>query len=91
VELLKFRSFKNFTNELLKFRSWKEVQRMTIGEKVKEYVQERGIKQRFLAEKVGVDDSKISKFLNGTQDIGVLEYFKLCEALDVPMEKFIKE
>lgn len=64
---------------------------MTIGERVKEYIQERGIKQRFLAENAEVDDSKISRFLNGTQDIGVLEYYKVCEALGVPMETFIKE
>ena len=64
---------------------------MTVGERIKEYIQERGIKQRFLSEKAGVDDSKMSKILNGTLDIGLVEYYRLCQALDVPMETFVKE
>ena len=64
---------------------------MTVGERIKAYTQERGIKQRFLAEKADVDDSKMSKILNGTQEIGLFEYFNICQALDVPMETFMTE
>lgn len=64
---------------------------MTVGERIKEYIQERGIMQRFLAEKAGIDDSKMSKILNGARDIGLIEYYKVCQALGVPMETFVKE
>ena len=61
---------------------------MTIGERIKDYASERGIKQAFLAEKIGCDNSKMSKILNGTQEIGADELFLISKALGVPMETF---
>lgn len=62
-----------------------------IGVNIKKYAQEHGIMNRFLAEKAGVPDAKMSLILNGKQEIGVLEFFKICEALNVPAENFVKE
>lgn len=64
---------------------------MTIGERIKDYTAARGIKQAFLAEKAGCDNSKMSKILNGNQEIGAVELFLICKALDVPMETFCED
>ena len=64
---------------------------MTIGERIKEYADSKGIKNRFLAEKAGVSDSKMSRILNGESNITVIEYFYICKALGVPMEHFLEE
>lgn len=62
-----------------------------IGVNIKKYAQEHGIMNRFLAEKAEVPNGKMSLILNGKQEIGVLEFFKICEALNVPAETFVKE
>lgn len=63
---------------------------MTIGEKIKAYADSNGIKNRFLAEKAGVTDSRMSRILKGQLDINVLEYYYICKALDVPMDYFME-
>ena len=64
---------------------------MTVGERVKVYALEHGVMFKFLAEKSGTTSSKMSLFLNGKRDIGIIEYYNICKALDVPMDTFIKE
>ncbi len=64
---------------------------MTIGERIKEYADSRGIKNRFLAEKAGVTDSKMSRILNGESNPTVIEYFYICKALELPMEFFVED
>lgn len=64
---------------------------MTVGEKVGNYAREHGVMNKFLAEKAEVSDAKISLILNGKQEIGVIEYYKICQALSVPMETFLED
>ena len=64
---------------------------MKVGERIGVYVREHGIMNKFLAEKAEVTDQKMSLILNGKQEIGVIEYYKVCNALNVPMEQFIEE
>jgi plasmid maintenance system antidote protein VapI len=64
---------------------------MKVGEKLGVYVREHGIMNKFLAEKVGVTDSKMSFILNGRQEITPIELYRACKALDVPMEQFCEE
>ena len=64
---------------------------MTIGEKIKAYANSKGIKNTYLAEKAGVTDSKMSRILNGEREINVIEYYCICQALDVSMEYFVEQ
>ena len=64
---------------------------MTIGERIKDYADSKGIKNKFLAENAGVSDSKMSKILQGKMNVSVIEYYAICKALDVPMEYFMEE
>lgn len=62
-----------------------------LGLKIKQYIVERGIKQTFLAEAVGVPDSAMSDMLSGQRKIDAVEYYKICKALRVELEYFFKE
>lgn len=62
-----------------------------IGKKIKAYIDERGIKQSFVAEKTGIESSVLSKMLNGNYVITAVNYYCICKALDVPMSKFFEE
>ena len=64
---------------------------MKVGERIGVYVREHGIMNKFLAEKAEVTDQKMSLILKGKQEVGVIEYYKICKALNVPMEQFIEE
>ena len=59
-----------------------------IGAKIKSYLQERGIKQTFLAEKTGMTNSIISDICNNDRKVECVEYFKICKALNLPLEYF---
>lgn len=59
-----------------------------IGLKVKEYLDENGIKYSFLSEKVGIPMNVLSPLLNGKRKMSVEEYFTICEALNLPVDTF---
>lgn len=61
-----------------------------LGEKIKNYLVEHGIKQRFLAEKLELPDSVISDMLNGFRKIDAVEYYQICKALRVSLEYFFE-
>ena len=60
-----------------------------LGQKIKDYLTEKGIKQSFLAEKTGMTADAISSICNGSRNVGAIEYFKICKALGVPLETFV--
>lgn len=62
-----------------------------VGKNIKAYIDERGIKQSFIAEKTGISNSVLSKMLSGDYTITATNYYNICKALDVPMEKFFEE
>lgn len=62
-----------------------------IGANIKKYLDENGIKQGFLAEKVGMTPSKMSDICNKGRTIDCITYYKICRALNVPLEQFISE
>lgn len=64
---------------------------MSIGASIKEYIDEKGIKQAFLVEKAGISQYKVSNILNEKREIKVTEYYLICKALEVPFDKFIKQ
>lgn len=59
-----------------------------IGIKVKEYLDENGIKYSFLSEKIGMPMNMLSPLLNGKRKMSAEEYFSICSALNVPVSKF---
>ncbi len=64
---------------------------MSVGERIGLYLSQNGIKQSFLAEKTGIPDSIISTIVNKGRKIEVMEYYKICKALNVEMATFIDE
>lgn len=62
-----------------------------VGARIKEYLNQNGIKQSYLAEKVGLSNSQISDICNHDRKIDCLEYYKICQALNVPFETFIPD
>lgn len=62
-----------------------------VGARIKEYLNENGIKQAFLAEKTGLTSSVISDICIHDRKIDVLEYHKICKALNLPLDYFLKE
>lgn len=68
----------------------KEVMKL-IGIKVKEYLDENGIKYSYLSEKIGMPMNTLSLLLNGKRKMSVEEYFTICEALELPVNTFEPE
>ena len=62
-----------------------------MGEKIKAYLDSHGIKQTFLAEQTGFSDSIISDICLGNRKIEVKEYYRICKALNVPLDYFFDE
>ena len=62
-----------------------------LHKKIKKFMEERGIKQSFLKEYLGVTASTVNALLNGNRGISAEEYFKICDALKVPLDYFRAE
>lgn len=62
-----------------------------IGEKIKQYLTDHGIMQKFLIEKTGIRKMRISDICAGKCRIEVTEYYKICKALNVPLETFLDD
>lgn len=67
-----------------------EVTEKTVGARIKAYIAEKGVKQSFIAEAVGITDSTMSNICNGNIGIDVIRYAKICLALGVPFETFLE-
>lgn len=62
-----------------------------LGYVIKEYIKNNGIKQNFLAEKMGVSEQAFTEILNCKRKIIADEYYYLCKALGVPMNYFYEK
>ena len=62
---------------------------MSVQLKVAEYLHEKGIKNSFVSEKTGIEQSKLSRILNGNQELKADEFKLICKALDVSPNVFI--
>ena len=62
-----------------------------IGALIKEYLNEHGIKQSFLEQKTGISAQAISDICNKDRKVDVLENFKICKALELPADYFVKQ
>lgn len=64
---------------------------METGKRIGKYLQEKGIKQAFLVNSTGMTASAISDICTGSRkSIDVVEYWKICKALAVPLETFLQ-
>lgn len=61
-----------------------------IGSNIKAYLKENGIKQGFIAEKVGITDCTMSDICNKDRPIDCVIYYKICKVLNLPYEFFIE-
>ena len=72
-------------------RTNKETQNEKLLKLLKRIRQERGIRQTELADRLGVPQSFVSKYESGDRRLDILELRKVCEAIGVPFEEFIRE
>ena len=62
-----------------------------VGQRIKAYLTENGIKQSFVSEKTNIPTPVLSAKLAGTRKIEVMEYYRICRALNVDMLTFIEQ
>lgn len=62
-----------------------------VGTLIKNYLSENGIKQTFLAQKTGLTDAVVSDICIHDRKIDCIEYYKICNALNVPFDYFLKD
>ena len=60
-----------------------------IGDEIKNYLSEKGIKQAFLVEKTKLSPSQVSDICNNDRKLDCVEYYKICKALDLPLNYFL--
>lgn len=57
-------------------------------EKIKDKIDEMGLKRKFISAQIGVTESKLSLLLSGKRKIEASEYANICKVLNVPMSEF---
>ena len=55
---------------------------------LKQYLDDKGLKQKFIAEKTGISETALSAILAGKRKCSLDEYIKLCQFLAVPFMSF---
>ena len=64
---------------------------MEVRAKIKQYIEQRGIKQTFVAKKAGLDINILNNILNGYTKLSVERLQLISKALGVEPEFFLKE
>lgn len=62
-----------------------------VYEKMRSYLQSMGVSVSDLAAQSGLTVSVLNDILNGKSEIGLIEYYRICSALNVPYEYFVSE
>lgn len=60
-----------------------------ISEHIAEYFATRGIKQKTVAEAIGLSAAAMSEMLAGRRKLSADEYVAICDFLEVPYSRFI--
>jgi transcriptional regulator with XRE-family HTH domain len=60
-----------------------------VSEKLREMITERGVKQKWLAEKIGVSEATLSAMLNGKQSIDVDVFFGIATAMRMTPDEIV--
>lgn len=61
---------------------------MTVNIKIKRYLEDNGIKQTFLQKHLNMGLSTLNALLNDNRRVTADEYFKICNALNLPLDYF---
>lgn len=59
-----------------------------IGQNIRSYLINNGITQTFISKRTNISMNILNPSLNGKRHIYAEEYFKICEALNVPLDTF---
>ena len=62
---------------------------MGVGQKIKDYLEKNGIKQKYLAEMSHISEPKLNLTLNGKRRMKFEEYEVICWVLKVGVEQFL--
>lgn len=62
-----------------------------LGRSIRAFMRENGINQTFVAERLGVTESTLSRILSGNRKLTAIEYFNLCDAVRVDLSYFWEE
>ena len=62
-----------------------------VGKRIGEYLINNGIKQSFVAEKAGITAQQMSDICTKGRTIDCIVYYRICKALNVPLEMFLEE
>ena len=62
-----------------------------LGEYLKKYMKDNGIKQVFVSEKTGISPQKLGVILKDKQKITAQEYFKICAVIGIDPLKPVME
>lgn len=57
---------------------------------IKQYLREKGFKQKVIAERAGITEAKLSLILQEKRKLEAGEYAGLCNALNLPLDTFVK-
>lgn len=58
------------------------------AEKIKSYLLDNGISQKFLSNKTKIATTTLNAILNGKRKLLASEYFLICNALELPLDYF---
>lgn len=64
---------------------------MRLSQNINTYLNEQGIKKKYVAEKTGISENALNLVLNGKRRLLADEYVKICNALNVPFDRFINQ
>ena len=62
-----------------------------LGIEIKKYLDAKGITQTFVAKKTGIAINTLNAMLNGNRGISAIEYFSICDALEISLDTFSKK
>ena len=62
---------------------------MTVGERIKDFLEDGGRTQKWLSRNTGISTDKLSLSLSGKRKLSFEEYELICGALEVDTNKFI--
>ena len=62
---------------------------MTVEDKIKKYVDQKGVPQKELSKGTGISEAKISLSFKNKRKLTFDDYECICGFLDVPVDKFL--
>ena len=61
-----------------------------LGRSIKDYMTAEGLKANVIAARAGIKENVFSAMVNEKRKISAEEYFAICRALNVPLDRFVE-